>query len=154
MGPAQYLGRMTGEQQRMVAWGGVAVILFTLLMVFAVNRANPDLDNTSWVVESAVIEGEQTGTIDGTMITADFAAGEVRGFGGCNNYFGGYTTDGTSFDVRELASTEAFCDEPRGVSDQEFVYLSFLQTADGFRIDGDRLVLTLDGEDLLLFRKS
>ena len=138
----------------MVAWGGVAVLLFTLLMVFAVNRANPDLDNTSWVVESAVIDGERTSTIEGTMISAEFAGGEVRGFGGCNNYFGGYAADGTSFEVRELASTEIFCDEPRGASFQEFVYFSFLQTADGFRIDGDRLTLTLGGDDLLVFLKS
>ena len=145
---------MRGDRRVLTVLGVVAVVAFVLLMVYAITRDDTDLDGTSWVVESAVLEGDRVRPIDGTMITAEFVDGEVRGFGGCNSYFGGYTTDGSKFEVGVLASTEAFCDVPVGVSDQEFVYLSFLQSADGFDLDGDRLTLTLGGDDLLVFRSA
>ena len=107
----------------------VAVVGFVIIIAIAVvASSDDDLDGTSWVVESVETDGEIVLPIDGTTVTAEFADDQVNGSAGCNTYFGGYETDGSSLSIGQLASTQAFCAEPDGTMDQEFGYLALLSS--------------------------
>ena len=76
--------------------------------------------------------------VEGTVLSATFDGEQVAGSAGCNNYFGGYTTDGDAISFGPLASTQMFCE---GAMDQETAFLTAMQTADSYAISGDTLEL-------------
>lgn len=81
-------------------------------------------------------------------VTARFENDEVTGDAGCNNDFGGYQTDGDAISIGPLGATRAFCE---GIQDQEDRYLSLLQTATEYAVDGSKLTLSDGGAPLLEF---
>lgn len=85
--------------------------------------------------------------IIGTEITAIFAEdGTLSGSAGCNNYTASYQVDGDQISIGPAASTRKACAEPEGIMEQEMAYLLALETANTYRIEGDRLELrTSDG---------
>ena len=89
------------------------------------------IDTSFSVIAFGPIGSEQP-VIEGTEITAVFTPTEVSGSAGCNQYFAERMTDGTSFSIGVIGSTEMFCEEPEGVFEQEQAYLEALQHADGF----------------------
>jgi heat shock protein HslJ len=97
---------------------------------------------TQWEV-TAFNNGRQAvvGVIDGTSLTANFGAdGTVSGSGGCNNYTGSYTTDGSAIAIGPLASTLRACAD-MGVDEQELQFLAAMESAAVFNISGDTLEL-------------
>lgn len=114
------------------------------------------LDGTSWDLISYLGEkGTMEGILPGSRVTAVFSAGgRLGGSAGCNHYFGSYREHGRSLTVREMGSTLMACLDP-GVMEQESRYLSLLGAAEGFRIDGDRLVLSdAKGATILTFTRE
>jgi len=68
--------------------------------------------------------------------------GEIVGYGGCNNFFGQYTQDGTKLKIGALASTKKYCQD---VMDAEAEFIQILQAA---RVaDGTHKDLKLYGSD-------
>ena len=67
-----------------------------------------------------------TSPLANTTLTAIFTADSVSGSGGCNDYSGSYTLDGTSVTIGPLASTRKACEQD--IMDQESAFLAALQT--------------------------
>jgi heat shock protein HslJ len=102
-----------------------------------------DLSGTSWEV-TGYNNGKQAvvGMLEGTTLTADFGKdGNLSGNAGCNTYSGTYKVDGDQITIGPLASTMMACDQPAGVMEQETQYLSALQSAATYQIEGKLLQL-------------
>ncbi len=116
-----------------------------------------DLSGSSWEV-IAYNNGKQavTSVIIGTTVDATFGTdGTLSGSSGCNSYSGSYKLSGSQITVGPLASTKKFCGEPAGVMDQESQYLTALQTAATYQVEGNVLELrTQDGALAVQFNKK
>lgn len=128
----------------------LAVVGFLALIGWALGSSG-DIEGETFVVEELVVDGTATAPLPGTLLTAFFEDGTVNGVAGCNNYFAAYEVDGSSIEIGPAGSTQAFCSEPEGVMEQEFAYLSLLQSADHFERDGDRLTLSQGGNPIIVY---
>ena len=93
----------------------------------------------------AVLEGSET--------TAIFNGDDrqVSGSAGCNTYFGDYEAKKNELSISMLAWTARACVEPEGVMEQEQKYLSALQAAESYTIEGGELQIFC-GDQVLVFR--
>jgi putative lipoprotein len=90
------------------------------------------------------------GVIDDQQSSINFTAeGQAHGFGGCNNFTGRYTLDGTTLTLGPLASTKKAC--PPAILDQETSFYEALSATRGHRIENGLLFL-LDGRDASVMR--
>jgi heat shock protein HslJ len=103
-------------------------------------EAPASLDGSAWNV-LGYNNGKQAvvSTLQGTELTMGFLEGRVSGNAGCNTYNAPYTVDGDKITIGPLATTRKMCADPAGVMDQEAQFLSALQTAATWKIDGDQL---------------
>jgi|GEM_PF-1488961 len=72
----------------------------------------------------ASLAGSEWGFADQPQTISFKSGGEVRGFGGCNNFFGTYVQDGQMLTFGPLASTKKFC---QGMMDDESAFLQSVQ---------------------------
>ena len=112
----------------------------------------PELEDTSWVLDAAGPESGLKPSIPGHKPTIDFEEGDLSGSTGCNSYFGLYTydTDG-SLGISGVGNTEMACPEP-GVMEQEQLFLDTLRAAESYRVVGGKLRIAGDGNLLVLRR--
>ncbi len=111
--------------------------------ILAYHAQSQDLSGTSWQVIS-YNNGKQAvvSVLNDTFVTLEFGAdGALSGKGGCNTYSGTYKVTGDQIVVGPLISTKMACNSPAGVMDQETQYLSALQGAASYQIDGTGLDL-------------
>lgn len=101
------------------------------------------LAKTSWDVigynngKEAVV-----GPISGTNPTITFGDdGTISGNAGCNTYSGTYSLNRKNISITTLATTQRECIEPEGVMEQESSFLTYLQKADTWFIQGNQLSL-------------
>lgn len=73
----------------------------------------------------------------------------MAGSSGCNNYFAGYTANGTSLAISGIGSTRMMCPQ-QDIMNQESAYLTALESVRGYGINGSTLVLTGNGSSSLL----
>ena len=106
-----------------------------------------DLDGTSWTLE--MYGGEPL--IAGTAMTAEFAAGEIRGSASCNQYFGSYEISGDQITLEGLGWTEMACMDPEGIMQQESAIMAMLSKATSYRIEGGKLYFQVNGGEELVF---
>jgi heat shock protein HslJ/uncharacterized protein YraI len=99
------------------------------------------LAGTDWEVISYNNGREAVvGLLPGTEISASFGAdGKVSGNAGCNQYFAGYSVDGNTIEIGPPGSTRRYCPAPEGMMEQEVQYLTALQSAATFSIQGTLL---------------
>ncbi len=116
-----------------------------------------DLVGTDWEL-TAYNNGNQAvvGVLEGTTLTASFGNdGNLSGNSGCNQYNGGYKVNGDEITIGPLASTMMMCSDPAGVMDQEAQYLTALQSAASYQIEGNVLELrTKDDAMAALFKRK
>ena len=98
-----------------------------------------ELDGLAFVSES--VDGHDL--VEGSTISLAFADGSLSANPGCNSLAGGYTIDGDTLQVNELAQTAMACDE--ALMDQEAWFSEFLASGPTVALDGD--TLTLAGDD-------
>jgi heat shock protein HslJ len=112
-----------------------------------------ELEGTRWVLVSYVnAAGETVDALADREVTAEFAAGQVGGSAGCNNYFASYTLDGDALTISQAGSTMMAC-EPAEVMQQETDYLAALQSAATHTIENGALTIAdADGNTVLTFR--
>jgi len=120
--------------------------LLTLAPLQTEAATSPSLEGATWSLAFMVDGGEVQPVLDGTEVTAQFADGQVSGSAGCNNYSGSATIDGDSLTFGPLMSTQMFCADPEGVSDQESAYLATLASVAAYQQIDDMLVL-MDADD-------
>ena len=112
------------------------------------------LEDTTWQLQSYGEAGNLHATLEDTEVTAEFSSKDktVKGSGGCNSYGGGYELDGNTLTLPgPIVSTEMACDGP--IMNQEAEYLSILQSAGSFSIDGDQMTIT-GGNKILVFKRQ
>ena len=100
------------------------------------------LEDTTWVLDSYGEPKFERSVLPGTEITIECISreGTVKGSAGCNSYFGSYEIDGTQLSIPgPIAVTEMYCMEPEGIMDQEQVYLTILENAETYEIEGNQL---------------
>lgn len=94
-----------------------------------------------------------TAALAGDVPTAFFdPQGSLTGQGGCNTYNGSYTTDRDALKVSGLASTKKACPEEQMA--QENAFLTSLQNAATFLVDGVRLTIFAADGSILYFSVS
>jgi len=114
----------------------------------------PELENTSWVLEASGPESSLKPAIAGHKPTIDFGEGDLSGSAGCNSYFGLYTYDTNgSLEISGLGNTEMACPEP-GVMEQEQVFLGMLRAAESYRVVSGKLRIRGGGNLLVLARSE
>lgn len=121
-------------------------------LVFEALEPVPDtgLTNTVWVLDG-LIRGESVSTpVADTRATVEFFTDDsVLGDTGCRPFSGQYTISGAEVVVTEMSADGHEC-EP-DLAEQDSLVLSVL--GDGFRVDieGDRLTLSSQGNEGLVF---
>jgi len=75
----------------------------------------------------------------GTTLTANFTATDVEGSAGCNHYGGKYTTTPPKIKIGPLAATKKECPTPEGVMTQEHEFLTALESAATYTLQGSTL---------------
>jgi putative lipoprotein len=115
----------------------------------------PTLLGPTWVAEDI----DRRGVIDDLQSFVTFTAeGQAHGFGGCNDFSGGYEVDGDRLEIggegRRIASTLKACTP--AVMDQEARFLDALGRVRFWRIDlGLLFLLDAEGEPILrLWRRE
>jgi heat shock protein HslJ len=131
----------------------IIVVGIALLFLVACNgvdsTGNDPLDGTSWTLMAY----RKTSPIPGTVITAVFEDGRVRGSTGCNSYSGTYKVRGNNITVSEIIATEMACPEPEGVMQQETTFIQLLSEAESFQLTDGQLQ-TFAGHEALTFVPS
>jgi heat shock protein HslJ len=125
-----------------LAAGGLGLLLLIVLIL----NYGRGLEERTWVVEEMNIDGTMTAPGDGVISYAVFEDGTVSGSAGCNNYTGGYKTDGSSMSIGPLAATKMFCE---GAMDQETAYFILLGQVDSYKVSGNDLTLS-SGDTVLI----
>ncbi len=114
------------------------------------------LIGTGWTLISGLSGTGTWNVLAGTTITATFGEdGQVSGSAGCNNYFAAYQSLTNTLSIGTPATTRMYCAEPAGIMNQETLYLSNLQGAATYAIEGDLLTISdTNGRTLLTYRKG
>lgn len=101
------------------------------------------LGGTMWLV-TGYNNGKQavTSPILDTEITLNFGTdNRVSGSASCNNYTGSFESGDGTLKVGPLASTQRACVAPEGIMEQEQQYLTALQSAATFELNGGILTI-------------
>jgi heat shock protein HslJ len=112
-------------------------------VVASYNAQSQDLAGSSWLA-IGYNNGKQAvvSVSAGSELTAIFGKdGNLTGSAGCNEYNGPYKVDGAKITIGPLASTRKSCNDPEGVMEQETQYLTALQSAATYQIEGNRMEL-------------
>lgn len=120
-------------------------------VVLTFNAQSRELSGTSWQVER-YNDGKEAvvNVLKDTEITAEFGPeGQLGGLAGCNNYSATYTVDGKKIEIGATAATLKLCTEPEGVMEQQTAFLTALESAATYHIDGDTLEIR-GADDALL----
>lgn len=129
----------------------VLALLILFLMVPAGCKNASPLEGTRW----SLIEINGGGIIDGTYISLSFYGNTAEGNGGCNRYYGEYSTEEPNLlNIQGPGATDEGCTEPEGVLEQERAYFKALSNAATYEIIDDNLVIYgQDNQKLLVFEK-
>jgi len=125
------------------------------LAVFS--AVSQDLAGTSWdVISYNNGKGGVVSVIIDTEITANFGEdGQLTGNASCNDYFAPFEVDGDKITIGLPGVTRKFCGEPEGIMEQEQAYLTALQTAATYNIQGvDMDMRTEGGARVAYFRRK
>ncbi len=144
-----FIGALTSTATYAVEGGSLLLRDASGAAVATFAAVSTDLAGTSWEVVS-YNNGKQAvvGVLPDVKLTTMFgASGQISGSAGCNNFRGGYTSDGVStIAIEPLATTMMACLEPAGVMEQEMQFLTALTTAATYSVEGNSLELrTADG---------
>src|SRR5688500_14783239 len=137
-------------------------ILSCCLIAFAVEKdcrshkvkaSSPDrfhqvrIEGTTWQLTGLSRAGEQLPQIASTVFL-QLDSGKVKGFAGCNDYFGTYRLAGDTLQFN-VAATRKFCNTGMEV---ENVLLGSLTSTNKYRIEKEELRLFKDDSVLVRFK--
>jgi heat shock protein HslJ len=136
---------------------GLIILIPLLIIAGCTEQAPADsrLNGTGWTLKGYVYNGIPSQALTSIKVTLDFGnEGQITGSAGCNHYFASYVLKGTAITIGQAGSTEMYCTTP-GVMDQESAYLTLLNRAKTFSVEGDRLtVADAKGTIILSFTKT
>ncbi|WP_242927400.1 META domain-containing protein [Pontibacter vulgaris] len=135
-------------------------LAFTILCLFfsactikttTVAGEQSSIGGSYWVLLS--LEGQDVQTAKDTRmayIRFEEGKGEVKGYTGCNNFFGKYTVQGTTLRLSGIGSTRMMCPN----IEQENKMLGLLQRIDSYKIADKLLTLYADGQAVATFQSG
>lgn len=106
--------------------------------------ANSSLTNTRWKLVAIGMPSTLPPLAKDVFLQMD--TGRIKGFAGCNNYFGAYTTKGSSITFTGVGSTKMFCQEGMATENKLF---RALEATTHYRITGTRLELLMNNDMVL-----
>ncbi|MEL6132651.1 MAG: META domain-containing protein, partial [Bacteroidota bacterium] len=143
------------------------VLILSLLWAFTACKSSqattekpstesPNLNNTSWTVTVMGIEnGRPAPVLAESQITLTFKDRGIAGNTGCNSYSSACEIKGNGMKVSEIMHTEAYCNDPKGIMNQEAQYLAFLKQAQSFEIQKDgSLRISCSGGNMILLTEA
>ena len=74
----------------------------------------------------------------------------IAGSAGCNSYLGTFSDDHGTLQLNPGGMTLMACADPAGTREKKFV--AMLRSADGYKLNGDTLLLTHDGKTVAKFK--
>lgn len=111
---------------------------------------NADLNGTTW--KAVIFDFNGTNKVvaeqnpgEYTLIIND---GQINGVGDCNSYFGTLTEKNGKITVSNMGSTKAMCPN----QEWEDCFLEIIGSANGYSIEGDKLMLLKDGRVRAIFK--
>src|SRR5262245_24976892 len=107
--------------------------------------AAPELVGTAWALGD--LPGQVLNDVRPTI--AFSGDGTVSGSGGCNDFSGNYTVDGSKLTFGPLASTQKACGD--AVDNLEQAYLAALQATQSYEITSDAKLKLTAGATTLTF---
>ncbi|MEO1209433.1 MAG: META domain-containing protein [Cyanobacteria bacterium J06638_20] len=108
-------------------------------------QAADDLQG-NWILAGWGNPDDLTAPLADTEITAQFEGDRLGGSSGCNNYVTSYAASNGTLSFDAIASTRRACPSP--ISNQETQYLMALSNVDAYSVEGDRLILSYETEDM------
>lgn len=119
--------------------------------VVEAEQASSPLEGPTWRL--AQISGKEPKGLASLerAVSVTFEDGLAFGFGGCNNFRGGYKSSGNRLEVGPLASTMMACPEPASSIESAF-HAAFTGSFE-FTIDGDQLMASSASGASLLFER-
>ncbi len=107
-----------------------------------------DLTDKEWKLEFFKLNKIEIG-IEQKIPTLEFALnGKVKGFGGCNSFFGTFTIDGRTIKIGEVGATRKFCE---GEMELETSYFEVLGIEVRALFSEGKLILNGDDGNKLIF---
>jgi heat shock protein HslJ len=118
---------------------------YSLLVNLIASSPSISLQSNPWQL---VTLNNQSPTVSGATITANFDESRITGSSGCNSYFGPYTTQNNNIEIGQISSTLKAC--IGDVANLEKTYLSLLTQANSYLISGQTLTLFNDNQQPIL----
>lgn len=138
------------RRTRSVAPLALALFLLPALAACSSTGQGGDIEGSGWILQSYVSAGAQVDVPDEVFADASFDRGQVSGFGGCNDFTGGYEAKDGKLEVGDLAVTAMACPPP--ASDVEAGYLAALGITASYTATATELTLyDKNGTVLALF---
>jgi heat shock protein HslJ len=108
------------------------------------------LHDSQWQLASF---GQTPDIVPESVIMLEFGdENRFAGIGGCNNYGGSYETQGDRITFSEIFSTRRSCADA-AIMQQELAYFTALESATGYQLAGDQLIIEYgDGQQLTFIR--
>ena len=125
--------------------GGQTAIALPHSTPFDIAQSMDDLQG-NWILVGWGDPDDLTAPLTDTEITAQFEGDRLTGSAGCNNYVTSYAASNGTLSFDPIASTRRACPSP--ILDQENQYLTALSNVDAYAIEGDRLVLSYESEEI------
>ncbi len=131
----------------------LAIVLLIIPVLTACAGADEALEDTDWVLEYYGEEDNLAPALQGSEPSARFNSddGQVSGSAGCNHYFAVYELDGENLTIRDMGSTEMWCE---GKMDQEREFMDILNMAESYQVTDDELRITGGGAILIFSKKQ
>jgi len=138
------------HEQNWLKYGilAIAVVGTLAIVVFAMTRGE-GLEDRTWIAHEMSVDGTMTPPVPENPPYAAFDNGAISGSSGCNSYTGGYEASGGSMAIGPLAATKMACITP--LMGQETVYFGLLGQVDSYEVNGDELVLSGNGVELIWY---
>ncbi len=112
----------------------------------------PDPEGITWTLQQLhTLPGATIPTQNTPTLLLDKSTGKANGSGGCNSFFAGYSRDGETLDISNIASTKMFCPDRQEL---ENAYFSALDAANRIVLKGNILQLYRDDTPMATFKKA
>ncbi len=111
------------------------------------------LTSGRWILQSYSPGSSLITPLPGTEITARFATnGDLSGSAGCNNYSGGFIAFDQTLRMRNISSSQVFCDAPEGIMEQEGEILALMNRSSRMAISAGQLeIFDGSGKRIMVF---
>lgn len=124
------------------------VLHFTLMPPLSA----PPFTDTVWKLSSFNVDGSFKSLVAGSQITIQFAANQVSGSAGCNNYGGSYTLVGDTLQITGTNTTLMACDEEVMAQESSFLFDLTTPSLITVAVSESQLILFIEGKTYLFVR--